>query len=58
MEWACALEKAGKEVESLVYEGEIHGFMDDRNRIDFYTRLADFFERHLMGDAAAAGGTQ
>jgi dipeptidyl aminopeptidase/acylaminoacyl peptidase len=43
-----ALEDAGVEVESHLYDGEIHGFLDERNRIDFYAKLAAFFERHLM----------
>lgn len=45
-----ALADAGKpeeEVEYYLYEGELHGFIDERNAIHFYTRLADFFERHL-----------
>ena len=49
---AGALEGAGKEVEVLLYQGEVHGFQDERNRIDFYDELGRFFERHLMGDAA------
>ncbi len=42
-----ALEGAGADVEAHLYQGEVHGFLDERNEIDFYTRLADFFERHL-----------
>jgi dipeptidyl aminopeptidase/acylaminoacyl peptidase len=48
-----ALEAAGKPVEAHLYRDEVHGFMDERNAIDFYTKLADFFERHLMAQPAA-----
>jgi dipeptidyl aminopeptidase/acylaminoacyl peptidase len=60
-----AIEKAGGEVESYRYAGEVHGFVDERNRIDFYQRLAAFFERHLepermegpgLGDLAQDAG--
>ncbi|MEM7412437.1 MAG: S9 family peptidase [Myxococcota bacterium] len=44
---ASALERNEADVEVLLYEGEVHGFLDERNEIDFYTRLAAFFERHL-----------
>jgi dipeptidyl aminopeptidase/acylaminoacyl peptidase len=49
-----ALEAAGREVEFHLYEGEVHGFLDERNAIDFYTRLAAFFERHLLATRAPA----
>ena len=42
-----ALENAGRRVEAYIYDGEVHGFLDERNAIDFYTRLATFFEREL-----------
>jgi dipeptidyl aminopeptidase/acylaminoacyl peptidase len=42
-----AIEKAGGVVEAYRYSGEVHGFIDERNRIDFYQRLGDFFDRHL-----------
>jgi len=44
-----ALESSGHEVESVLYADEVHGFIDERNAIDFYTKLASFFERHLLG---------
>ena len=44
-----AIEGAGGQVEFHLYEGEVHGFIDERNAIDFYTKLAAFFERHLLG---------
>jgi dipeptidyl aminopeptidase/acylaminoacyl peptidase len=57
---ADALESAGVEVEAHIYYGEVHGFIDERNKIDFYTKLADFFERHLAPrtSRASAGGSQ
>ncbi len=48
---ADALRGAGKSVELHLYDKEIHGFHDERNRIDFYGKLAEFFERHLLGHA-------
>ena len=47
-----ALEMSGHEVESVLYADEVHGFIDERNAIDFYTKLASFFERHLLGPRA------
>ena len=44
---ASALEDADLPVEVHLYRGEVHGFIDERNEIDFYTRLAAFFERNL-----------
>jgi dipeptidyl aminopeptidase/acylaminoacyl peptidase len=44
---ANALEEAGVEVETYLYRDEVHGFLDERNRIDFHEKLAAFFERHL-----------
>jgi len=43
-----AIEGAGGQVEYSLYEGEVHGFIDERNEIDFYTKLAAFFERNLL----------
>ena len=42
-----ALEEAGGEVEAHLYKGEVRGFIDERNEIDFYAKLATFFERNL-----------
>jgi dipeptidyl aminopeptidase/acylaminoacyl peptidase len=42
-----ALEAAGRPVEFHIYQDEVHGFLDERNAIDFYTKLAAFFERNL-----------
>lgn len=53
-----ALQSAGREVEFVLYADEVHGFIDERNAIDFYTKLASFFERHLLGPRAqTASGT-
>lgn len=49
-----ALEDAGVEVTPLLYEGEVHGFLDERNAIDFHARLGAFFQRHLAPPAVAA----
>lgn len=43
-----ALERAGVPVESAIYEDELHAFLDDRKRADFYEKLASFFTKHLM----------
>ena len=44
---AKALQKAGKEVELMIFADEIHGFKEERNRIEFYSRLIAFFEKNL-----------
>jgi len=53
-----ALEHAGVEVETYLYRDEVHGFLDERNAIDFYTKLASFFERHLAVVPATAKTTR
>lgn len=42
-----ALEKAGKRVEYVVYNGEAHGFNKAENVTDFYTRLEKFLRENL-----------
>jgi dipeptidyl aminopeptidase/acylaminoacyl peptidase len=37
----------GGEVEYLRFPDEGHGLRQRANRITFYTRMADFLERHL-----------
>ena len=54
---AEALEDRAKEVETYLYEGEVHGFIDERNQIDFYEKLAAFFTRHLPPAPPVAGST-
>ncbi|MEO1232755.1 MAG: S9 family peptidase [Myxococcota bacterium] len=51
---ARALEAVTVDVETYLYEGEVHGFLDERNEIDFYTRLAAFFERTLKPGRGAS----
>jgi dipeptidyl aminopeptidase/acylaminoacyl peptidase len=56
---ADALRAAGRPVDLYLYDKEVHGFLDERNEIDFYEKLSDFFERHLLrksGDMVKAGG--
>jgi dipeptidyl aminopeptidase/acylaminoacyl peptidase len=40
-------ERLGKELETKTYPEEGHGFRNPDNRIDMYTRLEEFFGRHL-----------
>ncbi len=42
-----ALQKAGKQVEYVEYEQEGHGFIRQKNIVDFYSRLEKFFATHL-----------
>lgn len=46
-----ALKAAGKPVESMYYSTEGHGFVKDENQIAYYTKLFQFFERHIGGRA-------
>jgi dipeptidyl aminopeptidase/acylaminoacyl peptidase len=55
---ADALEDAGVPVDVHLYRGEVHGFIDERNRIDFYDKLGAFFERHLMGERPAVASAE
>jgi len=47
---ASALRSADAEYEAYRYKNELDEFIDEHNRVDFYLRLADFFERHLGED--------
>jgi dipeptidyl aminopeptidase/acylaminoacyl peptidase len=49
-----ALRDAGKAVEYLEFEEEVHGFLLEANRIRWYSALAAFFEKHLAPRATAA----
>jgi dipeptidyl aminopeptidase/acylaminoacyl peptidase len=49
---AAALRKAGKPVEYLEFEHEIHGFRLEANRIRWYEALIAFFEKNLAPRAA------
>ena len=43
-----ALERAAVPVDLHVYPGATDRFLDDRQRVDFFRRLGDFFETHLV----------
>jgi dipeptidyl aminopeptidase/acylaminoacyl peptidase len=45
-----ALRSQGTPVEWQVYSDEAHGFLLEKNRYDFYGRVAKFLERELGGD--------
>ncbi|MBT8482089.1 MAG: S9 family peptidase [Myxococcales bacterium] len=45
---ARALRKHDVPVELYIYDDEPHVFLDDRNLAHFFTKLAEFFERHLQ----------
>ncbi len=42
-----ALLANGKTVEWVVYDGEGHGFAKRENRIDYYTKMGEFLDRHI-----------
>jgi dipeptidyl aminopeptidase/acylaminoacyl peptidase len=42
-----AVERAGGQIEMVVYNGEGHGFNKHENVVDFYKRLEAFFAKHL-----------
>lgn len=42
-----ALQKRGISVEYLVKEDEGHGFYNQENQMEFYTKMEQFFEKHL-----------
>jgi dipeptidyl aminopeptidase/acylaminoacyl peptidase len=52
---AAALRKAGKTVEYLEFEHEIHGFLLEANRIRWYEALISFFEKNLAPRAPGGG---
>ncbi|HMC81923.1 MAG TPA: prolyl oligopeptidase family serine peptidase [Candidatus Polarisedimenticolia bacterium] len=41
------LQRQGKSFELMIYPREDHGFTEPENWIDEYSRILDFFERHL-----------
>ena len=43
----AALQKAGKQSEMVIYDGEGHGNFLLKNRIDFYQRLLGFMDKHI-----------
>lgn len=44
---AEALDKIGKPYESLVVKEEGHGFQNVDNRVKLYTRMLEFFDKHI-----------
>lgn len=52
---AKALRNAGKDVEYLEFPHEFHGFLLEQNRLRFYERLGEFFEKHLAAKVSAGG---
>jgi dipeptidyl aminopeptidase/acylaminoacyl peptidase len=42
-----ALVDRGRPSELLIFDDEGHGFRKEKNRIEFYEKLASFFEQHL-----------
>jgi len=52
-----ALEAEGKTVETLLYPDEVHGFLHERDAIDFHDRLLAFFARHLAPGARVGSGS-
>jgi len=43
-----ALDKHGKTYEWVVYNGEGHGFNNDKNRLDFHQRMLAFMKKYLQ----------
>ena len=49
-----ALERAGNKPEGMIIaSGEMHGFYKLENRVDLYTKMLDFFGRHIGGPLEA-----
>ncbi|KFL36621.1 alpha/beta hydrolase family protein [Arenimonas donghaensis] len=47
-----ALERAGNKPEGMIIQsGEMHGFYDVENRVNLYSKMLDFFESHIGGNA-------
>ena len=43
-----ALKKRGIDVPYLVKDNEGHGFANEENRFEFYRKMGDFLDLHLM----------
>ncbi|WP_342117956.1 S9 family peptidase [Pseudoduganella sp. OTU4001] len=49
-----AVRSTNKDVEWVVYPDEGHGWHDPKNRIDFWTRVEKFLDKHIGAGARAA----
>ena len=54
---ADALRDLGKPVEYLEFKGETHGFLFEKHKLRFYSRLVAFFEKHLAPQTPESGGS-
>jgi dienelactone hydrolase len=48
-----ALQRAGKQVDAKIYDGEGHGFYKEADSIDLYTRMLAFLDRNIGSGAVA-----
>ena len=48
IEYFNTLRRLNKEVVMLQYEGENHGLRKDANRKDYFVRMQEFFDHHLL----------
>lgn len=48
-----ALDATGKDYKSMLKEDEGHGFYDVDNRVDMYTAMRDFLDRHIGEEAGS-----
>jgi len=54
-----ALIAAGNPPEGMIIQsGEMHGFYDVQNRVNLYTKMLDFFGRHIGGKATVGTPTR
>ncbi|HEX5694635.1 MAG TPA: prolyl oligopeptidase family serine peptidase, partial [Arenimonas sp.] len=50
-----ALEQAGNKPEGMIIQsGEMHGFYEVDNRVNLYTQMLEFFNRHIGKDQQVA----
>lgn len=52
-----AMQKRNLPFEWLAKPGEGHGFIEPKNRVEFYTTLLDFLDRHIGAKAAAVAAS-
>ena len=54
---AAALRAAGNAPEGvIIQEGEMHGFYKEENNLALYTKMLDFFAKHIGGKPAVPAG--